>query len=144
MIEAQGNMWGYPADYRVITTNGFVKRNGECVMGRGCAKEAKDRYPELPSKLGTLIQAYGNVVLWLGNDLFSFPVKHKWFEKADLALIEQSCQQLINHVNRDSVDVVIPRPGCGNGQLNWNDVKPILDKYLDDRFKVITFNSDGV
>jgi len=42
------NLWEYPADARVITTNGFVKNNGEAVMGRGCAREAARKYPRLP------------------------------------------------------------------------------------------------
>lgn len=35
MIEVKGNLWTYPAEVRVITTNGFVKKNGEAVMGIG-------------------------------------------------------------------------------------------------------------
>ena len=34
--------------------------------------------------------------------------------------------------------VVLPRLGCGLGQLRWDDVKPILERYLDDRFIVLT------
>ena len=41
MREVVGNLWTYPADIRVITTNGTVKNDGTCVMGRGCAAEAK-------------------------------------------------------------------------------------------------------
>lgn len=39
--EVVGNMWAIPADAYCITTNGFVKKNGEAVMGAGCAKEAR-------------------------------------------------------------------------------------------------------
>lgn len=150
MKEVTGNLWTYPADVRVITTNGFVKKNGEAVMGRGCALEAAKKYPSLPKVLGDHIKSNGNHVSWLygcdrGELLWSFPVKHNWYEKADLTLIERSARELYNEFNaKKSVKVVVlPRPGCGNGQLNWNDVRPILEPILDDRFHVITFGDSN-
>jgi len=78
VIERQGDIW----DGRtvVITTNGFVKTNGQCVMGRGCAKEATQRYPRIAYTLGQAIKRYGNRVIYLGKQLdgkhlISFPVK---------------------------------------------------------------------
>lgn len=152
MIEVTGNLWTYPADVRVITTNGTVKKNGECVMGRGCAREAVigsrgncGSWPGLPHILGAAIQEYGNLVCYLGacvtpstGLLYSFPVKHNWFDKADTKLIERSAKDLASLVNDKSI-VVLPRPGCGNGGLKWEDVKPVLDPILDNRFHVITF-----
>jgi hypothetical protein len=155
MIEVKGNLWTYPADVRVITTNGTVKKNGECVMGRGCALEAKQRW-DLAGLLGNAINTYGNVVINLSaayninrkwNEpfaLFTFPVKHNWYEKADLALIERSANDLADlidplYLNDEGHIIVLPRPGCGNGGLRWADVKPILDPILDDRFHIITW-----
>lgn len=149
MIEVIGNLWEFPADVRVITTNGTVKKNGECVMGRGCALEAKQRQPSIALALGRLIQQHGNHVFLLNNGdvkLYSFPVKHAWHEKADLALIERSAYELGDALRYD-LDTpfdgvcVMPRPGCGNGGLRWADVKSILEPILDDRFHVITWPS---
>ena len=150
MIEVKGNLWDYPANARVITTNGTVKKNGECVMGRGCALEAKRRWTTIPRDLGQFIRSQGNHVFWLGEpdltwSLYSFPVKHQWFERADLKLIEQSAHELNNLTGDDGLDdeedtvIVLPRPGCGNGNLKWNEVKPVIEPILDDRFHVITF-----
>ncbi len=156
MIEVRGNLWDYECDAIVITTNGFVKNNGEAVMGRGCALEAANRIDNLPARLGQHIKNHGNTltVFWEGYqgyngedgdiwsiDLITFPVKHNWWEKADLELIEQSCIDLKSWANETSYwkKILIPRPGCGNGGLDWEDVKPILEKYFDDRFYVITF-----
>jgi hypothetical protein len=150
MKEVTGNLWTYPADVRVITTNGTVKKNGECVMGRGCAAEAKRAIPGIALALGRKIQNLGNRVFFLGNlsldpivHLYSFPVKHNWYEKADIALIEQSAYELMKELSDGyddpEVTIVLPRPGCGNGGLKWEDVRPVLEPILDDRFHVITF-----
>lgn len=156
MIEAYGNLWHWDADYRCITTNGYVKKNGEAVMGRGCAREAAKKWPELPEILGDMLRSDGNHVHELGYgidrngkyvscawEVLSFPVKHHWRDKASLELIERSAQELVEFVDGHDddwdIDVVLPRPGCGNGQLAWEQVKPILEPILDDRFQVITF-----
>jgi hypothetical protein len=145
MIEVYGDLWKYPADARVITTNGFVKVNGEAVMGRGCALEAKEMWPFLPSLIGQHIKYSGNTVgYWKIGEvkLFTFPVKHNWWEVAQIDLIEKSCIELVELIEiiddfEDNV-IVMPRPGCGNGKMNYWVVKPILEKYLDNRFHVIT------
>jgi len=148
MVEVTGNLWNYPADVRVITTNGTVRADGECVMGRGCAAEAKQKFPALPKLLGLTIEQHGNHVFCMQRAprLVTFPVKHQWFQKADIALIQRSAEELVELVEEvQSKDdtckiIVLPRPGCGNGGLKWEDVKPILEPILDDRFHVITFS----
>lgn len=160
MIEVTGNLWAYPADVRVITTNGFVKKDGSAVMGRGCALEAVrgvpgkvGSWPGLPSILGAQIENDGNHVFFLGacvtpatGVLVSFPVKHHWRQEADPELIKRSATELIKVVDDVSLEdgevVVMPRPGCGNGGLRWEDVRPILEPILDNRFHVITFGRE--
>lgn len=142
MKEDIGNLWTYSADAIVITTNGFVKNNGEAVMGRGCAREAALKYPQLSTMLGRSLQTSGNRVFhyWLNEHVLTMPVKHHWREKADIDLIEKSAKQLILHADGwEWEKIVMPRPGCGNGQLNWKDVKPMLEEILDDRFVAITY-----
>lgn len=127
-----------------ITTNGFVKSNGECVMGRGIALTCKQMFPNIARNLGSLIRMHGNHVHKLGmynsSTIFSFPVKHNWWEAADIKLIERSCVELTQMLDKLHLEsVLLPRPGCGNGRLNWNDVKPVIAKLLDDRVIVATF-----
>lgn len=142
MIEVTGELWLYPADYHCITTNGFVKNNGEAVMGRGCALEAKLRHPDLPLALGTHIKKYGNIPYLYNDDIITFPVKHNWWEKADINLIEESASFIYEFLGDDET-IVIPRPGCGNGQLEWTDVKKVLDLiFTDDRFVVIDYGKN--
>lgn len=168
MKEETADLWEIPADIRVITTNGTVKKNGEAVMGRGCAREAAVRWPYLPALLGRVNgrtlrngseYSDGNHVVCLKNnpagdgwDLFTFPVKHNWWDKADIKLISRSAEELAM-VFRDAkhflgaddtgipeyypLRIAMPRPGCGNGGLKWEDVRPVLEHLLDDRFVVV-------
>lgn len=146
MRESNEDLWsyyGHPNTAVVITTNGVVKKDGACVMGRGTALQAKQRFPGIDYKLGSLIRAYDNHVHLLREErrdqgtLVAFPVKHCWWEEADLGLIERSAQELLSISKIFKWDlVVLPRPGCGNGRRDWSEVKPILEKYFDDQFLV--------
>ncbi len=142
MKEAVGNLWDYYTEggYIVITTNGTIKANGECVMGRGCALEAKTRFPSIPATLGKFLKQHGNQPCQVHDRILTLPVKHNWYEKADLKLIEHSLIKLLEMVDAVGLDLIyMPRPGCGNGHLDWEtQVKPVCRKYLDDRFIVLT------
>ena len=144
MREAYGNLWDYPADIRVITTNGAVKKNGAVVMGRGCARQARDKYPGLDKKLGDLVTMHGNRAFRIvGTDIATLPVKTHWKNPAEIPLIVRSCMQLMQMADKFGWEsIVVPRPGCGNGQLSWNHVKPSVEGVLDDRFTVITYNKE--
>lgn len=149
MLEESGDLWTLPADARCITTNGTIRGDGKAVMGRGCAQEARNRYPGLDTYLGLQLHAGGNHVHHLMQDakeprptgiwvLLSFPVKHHWREKADLELIRRSCGELMLLMEvEDWQRVLLPRPGCGNGQLGWDEVGPAIAPLLDDRVVVI-------
>jgi len=126
-----------------LTTNGFVKKNGCCVMGAGNAKQARDKFDGIDRTLGNLIKENGNIVQIIhrviDTDIVAFPVKHNWWEKADLDLLDISTRSLVWLTNNMGWEkVILPRPGCHNGKLKWlSEVKPILREYLDDRFYII-------
>ena len=145
MIEIKGNLWDTFDHEHVtcITTNGTLKRNGEGVMGRGCALEATKRFPGLSRRLGRHVDTIGNHVGHLLDKphpiLLAFPVKHEWWERADLKLIERSCQELLRFMHAYNKICVLPRPGCGNGRLSWSQVGPLLHKILEPSyFRVIS------
>jgi len=104
-----------------VTTNGFVKKNYEAVMGRGNALAMAQTVPELPKLLGNFIIKYGNRVGFIyKRSIIAFPVKpatgtyenllphvkNRYKEtdrnipgfwlKADLNIIETSMEQLNN------------------------------------------------
>lgn len=143
MLLAQGDLWSAPCDYVVITTNASVRRDGHAVMGRGCAKEASDRFPELSYWLAQKLKRDGNhVFLSTQYKLFTFPVKVNWYDDAVLHLVRQSTQELavlcrdVSLFEGKHIKVAMPRPGCGAGKLRWSKVEPILRNLLDDNFTV--------
>ena len=135
MIVTKGDLWTFQPPngdkhLRVITTNGFVKTNGELVMGRGVAQQAKRKYPHLPKIFGELVNRHGNHVHILDEyQLASFPVKpNTWWENADINLIKQSALELRELTINSRWDyVIMPLVGCGNGKLDWKDVRPVLE-----------------
>ncbi|PLX85764.1 MAG: ADP-ribose-binding protein [Desulfuromonas sp.] len=141
MQNVVGDLWSYHQRGEVIaiTTGGSVSRDGACDMPRGCARQARDRFPQLAWHLGQQIQMHGNHVFDLGHRIVSFPVENSPLEVPQFALIEQSCRELVELTDyKGWSTVVVPRPGCGGGGLEWPDVHRMLARYFDDRFLVIT------
>lgn len=143
MIELAVDLWQVNVDARCITTNGTVRPDGTNVMGGGCALEAARRYPELPFSYGWTISEQGNEVFPFDTSdgpLVMFPVKHDVSQRADVELIRRSVGQLVALADFEGWErVALPRPGCGLGGLSWDDVRPILEPLLDDRFIIIDF-----
>lgn len=148
MIEVRGDLWRYldrPWYQLLITTNGSIRRDGHGVMGRGCAREALDRWPELGLVLGKSIRAFGNTVQLLSDThrIWSFPVKHQWSKPADLDLIRKSTEQLralamASSNEHEDWTWVLPRPGCGCCKLTWVGVVEPIVSVLPDNVLVIT------
>ena len=147
MQEIFGDIWEQNKLKRwvIITTNGTVRNDGACVMGRGVAKQAATRFPKLPFQLGERIKRDGNVVQVFDDlKIIAFPVKTHWKDVADLGLIEKSLKQLVAWANvppRKHGKFYMVRPGCSNGKRDWlTEVKPLCENYLDDRFVIVERN----
>jgi len=153
-------------DYIVIPTNGVIKENGDAVMGKGLARDCKMKYPNFPKMLGNELKTKGNVVtLFKKHGIITFPVKPSgllintpsdrdkilpvyrekfhvgmfvtgWMCIADIDLITRSTERLY-HVSKDINKVYLPRVGCGNGGLQWEDIKPVLAEKFKDEPKII-------
>jgi len=130
LVEIKGDImaWWRLGNVIGITTNGFVKRNGRAVMGAGIAKSMRDAIPGVDLQVGARIKDFGNSPAYFPeHKFFTFPVKHNWWEDADLELIYKSAEFINRNYNAgDRID--FPRPGCGNGKLEWKTVKPVLEK----------------
>ena len=147
MLEAVGDLWTYPAAYRLVPTNGVVRQcasvvaaNGcaspvyELVMGAGVALEAARCFPGLARTLGFHVHIRGNCPYPTGWGVISFPTKHHWRDKADLDLIRRSAEEVMLFPYQS---FVLPRVGAGLGGLPWEDVRKLLAEILDNRFTVV-------
>lgn len=144
MKEITGDVWDYYGvqdNIICIPTNGDVNNNLDAVMGRGIAAQATNRIPGIASELGFHLRIFGNDINWLDSQrCLSFPVKHHWKEQASLDLIQKSRNELKDiaeclHNHR----FYLPRPGCGNGNLDYKDVRPLMLSLPDNVF-VISFD----
>lgn len=135
-IYIKGDMWNVfgKVDLFCITTNSFLKKNGEAVMGAGIAKQAAERYPELPRILGAYLTdrhlgRYALITTELqGQELGFFQVKTHWRDKADLSLITLATSRILTYCYLyPTHTVALNYPGIGNGHLLVEQVKPIID-----------------
>lgn len=140
MQEIVGDLWSYRGrGVLVLTTNGSLTRDGRAVLGRGCARQAGERFPDLPQRLGLLLRAGGNHVHDLGDQLVSFPVEETAWSLPDPRLIRRSAEELRALADRAGYPLlVVPRPGCGYGGLRWSEVRPLLADLFDERFVVMS------
>jgi len=145
VLEVSGDLWMTECDIVCIPTNGILNSKGHLIMGKGVALQAKIRCPELPKILGEMITRHGNrpflVTSLDGKLLASFPTKGHWMERANLNLIEESCKVLVGIVSAftEPKIVALPRVGCGAGELTWETVKPVLERYFTtDNFLIVS------
>jgi hypothetical protein len=150
MHEISGDVWTIwnqtPNMVLCITTNGIVKSNGEAVMGKGIALEARCHLGNyITTILGKSITMHGNHVHEIINDnndpitaALSFPTKEDWRNQSSIDLIKQSSHELMAWLDsHPGKTALLPRPGCGNGGLKWDNVKRAIEQILDDRVYVV-------
>lgn len=104
MILERGDMWSIfgKTDLFLITTNPIIRKDGAVVMGRGIAKEAKERFPKLPFDFANRIRQLRNhgpvrvntIGRYDNQNIGFFMVKDHWAEEARLSIIEQSVAEL--------------------------------------------------
>ena len=149
MKETTSNIWDAELNAICVTTNGIVNKNEELVMGKGFALEVSERFPGIAKSLGKHVLHFGNVPYLYRNyplikefHIISLPTKHHWRDSSDINLIENSIKLVVEIADHNPVfkRIGMTRPGCGNGELVWEFVKPVIKPYLDDRF--IVFNRE--
>ena len=146
----KGDMWDVfgKTDLFLITTNPIRRKDGAIVMGRGIAKEVKDRFPEFPYDFGRRFSPEfmgyqsmtptGVVGRYDGQLMGYFMVKTHWRDEARLDVIDDSVIDLSETApHYDRIDLNFP--GIGNGKLKREDVLPIIEQ-LPDNVHVWEYN----
>lgn len=142
MILVKGDMWNVFAevDLFCITTNSTIRRDGALVMGRGIARQARDRFPGLDYELGKFIKRKRNKLYGFQalSPISIFQVKYNFWEKASLNLITISTEMLQVFIKGKNLQVALNFPGIGNGRLSREQVLPIISQ-LPDNVKVFEY-----
>ena len=130
-----GNLLESDAEALVNTVNTFG------VMGKGIALQFKNTFPNNYKKYS---EACKNKELEIGQLLITeenilsgkkivinFPTKTNWRLPSEYKYIEAGLEELVKVIKEKSIkSIAIPPLGAGNGGLDWNKVKSILEKYL--------------
>lgn len=145
-----GDLFKEPVDALVNTVN--------CVgvMGKGVAREFKIRWPENYTAYRTLCDTKalrpGIVFVYelqslLSSDtpkyLVNFPTKDHWKAKSKIDYISRGLDALVEKIcELDIRSIAMPPLGCGNGGLDWSEVKPLIVEKLEKLgdVNVIVFN----
>ena len=107
--------------------------NCEGFMGKGIAYQFKMRYPEMNDeyvkkcKSSKLKPGVLHIFLTGSKLIINFPTKNKWREKSKMEYISAGLDELVKLMtDRNIKSIAIPPLGCGNGGLNWCDVKTLI------------------
>lgn len=132
MIEyIEGDIFDSPAQVIVNTVNTVG------VMGKGLALSFKKRYPDMFESYKKVCEKHqltiGKLMLYQEADhwILLFPTKENWRNPSKLEYIEKGLMKFVNsYAEKHITSIAFPKLGCGNGELNWDLVRPIMEKYL--------------
>lgn len=132
MIEyIEGNIFNSPAQVIVNTVNTVG------VMGKGLALSFKKRYPKMFEAYKKACDKHqltiGKLMLYYAPDhwIMMFPTKESWRNPSKLEYLEAGLNKFVTtYAEKKITSIAFPKLGCGNGELSWTDVKPVMEKYL--------------
>ena len=116
--------------------------NTDGIMGKGIALQFKNMFPDnfkIYAKacknkeigIGKLLTTEEESLLGGKKIIINFPTKTSWRKRAEYTYIEEGLKDLVKIIQERKIkSIAIPPLGAGNGGLNWNKVKLILEKYL--------------
>jgi O-acetyl-ADP-ribose deacetylase (regulator of RNase III) len=107
------------------------------VMGKGIALQFKLAFPdnyaayEAACKHGEV--QLGKMFVFRRDSnpriIINFPTKRHWKGKSKIEDIESGLKALIEVVREERIkSIAVPPLGCGNGGLDWGDVRPLITR----------------
>jgi len=151
MVElTKGNLLDADAEALVNTVNTAG------VMGKGIALQFKQAFPRnyeeyrkacgqggvLPGRMFVVPTGRLNNPKFIVN----FPTKRHWKGKSRMEDIDSGLIDLVNFIRREGVrSIAVPPLGCGNGGLDWEEVRPKIVAALGDlpSVRVLLFAPEG-
>ncbi|WP_083550088.1 type II toxin-antitoxin system antitoxin DNA ADP-ribosyl glycohydrolase DarG [Chitinophaga jiangningensis] len=115
--------------------------NTDGVMGKGIALQFKQRFPENFKAYAAACKRNEVVIgkMFVFHEetttgeviIINFPTKKTWRRKSEYSFIEAGLPALVDIIKQENISsIAIPPLGCGNGGLQWEQVKPMIEKYL--------------
>lgn len=131
-----GNILNSSADALVNTVNTVG------VMGKGIALQFKRQFPNnfkvykaacdnKQLKIGELLVVEDESLVTGKKIIINFPTKNHWRHPSDYEFIEKGLEALVEVIQEKEIETVaIPPLGSGNGGLDWNRVKAMIEHKL--------------
>lgn len=117
--------------------------NTQGVMGAGVALQFKKAYPdnfkhyEKAAKAGQInvgkifVTETGKITN--PKYIINFPTKQHWRYPSKLVWIKDGLEDLKKFIIKKKIkSIALPPLGCGNGKLDWHDVKPLITQSLEE------------
>ena len=132
MIEyIEGDIFDSPAQVIVNTVNTVG------VMGKGLALSFKKRYPDMFESYKKVCEKHqltiGKLMLYQEADhwILLFPTKENWRNPSKLEYVEKGLMKFVStYAEKHITSIAFPKLGCGNGELDWDLVRPLMERYL--------------
>lgn len=131
LIYRRTSIFESPAQTLVNTVN--------CVgaMGKGLAHAFKERDPDMFTAYKRICDQRllepGKLWLWrgMGSWVLNFPTKLHWRNPSRIEWIEQGLAKFVAaYAEQGITEISFPQLGCGNGGLDWAEVRPLMEHYL--------------
>jgi O-acetyl-ADP-ribose deacetylase (regulator of RNase III) len=133
IITSHGNLLTADVDALVNAVNTVG------VMGKGIALQFRHAYPANYAtyraacmagevKLGEMF-VFDSGRLGPRHYVINFPTKAHWRDQSRLADVQAGLEDLVRVIqDREITSVAVPGLGCGNGGLDWDDVRPAIEQ----------------